>query len=46
LLDCTAEALPYRLRSALACMKFVLKRFHHQTDAKIKSAFNEEDGTE
>jgi len=46
LLDCTAEALPYRLRSALAYMKFVLKRFQHQTDAKIKSALNEEDGTE
>jgi len=46
LLDCTAEALSYRLRSALAYMKFVLKRFQHQTDAKIKSALDEEDGTE
>jgi len=40
LLDCTAEALPCRLR------EFVLKRFQHQTDAKVKSALNGEDGTE
>ena len=46
LLDCTAEALPYQLRSALAYMKFVLKHFQHQTDAKVKSALDEEDGNE
>merc|ERR1719474_1731996 len=46
LLDCTAKALPFRLRSALAYMKFVLKRFQHQIDAKVKSALDEEDGTE
>ena len=45
LLDCTAEALPFRLRSALAYTKFVLKHFQHQTDAKIKSALDKEDGT-